>query len=93
VEETVYGLPQVSEVAVIGLPHPVWVEAVTAVVVLKSSQALTSDQLRAHCAAHLAPFKVPKRVLFVDSLPKNPSGKVLKRQLRESYGNHMQHHG
>ena len=89
VEETIYCLAQVSEVAVIGLPHPVWIEAVTAVIVLKSSHALTSDQLRQHCSAHLAPFKVPKRVLFVDSLPKNPSGKVLKRQLRESYSNLM----
>jgi fatty-acyl-CoA synthase len=92
VEETIYSLPQVSEVAVIGLPHPMWIEAVTAVVVLRSSHGLTSDQLRAHCAVHLAPFKVPKRVLFVDSLPKNPSGKVLKRQLRESYRNLMQDH-
>jgi fatty-acyl-CoA synthase len=92
VEETIYGLPQVSEVAVIGLPHPLWIEAVTAVVVLRSSHTLTSNQLRAHCAVHLAPFKVPKGVLFVDSLPKNPSGKVLKRQLRESYSNLIQDH-
>src|SRR4029077_20232920 len=74
VEETIYGLAQVAEVAVIGLPHPLWIEAVTAFVVLRSSHALTSDQLQAHCAACLAPFKVPKRVLFVGSLPKNPSG-------------------
>lgn len=92
VEEVIYGLPQVSEVAVIGLPHPVWIEAVTAVVVLKSSHMLTSGQLRAHCAVHLASFKVPKEILFIDSLPKNPSGKVLKRQLRESYRNLAQEH-
>jgi fatty-acyl-CoA synthase len=92
VEETIYGLAQVSEVAVIGLPHPLWIEAVTAVVVLRSSHTLTSDQLRAHCAVHLAPFKVPKHVLFIDSLPRNPSGKVLKRQLRESCSNLMQDH-
>jgi fatty-acyl-CoA synthase len=92
VEEVIYGLPQVSEVAVIGLPHPVWIEAVTAVVVLKSSHTLTSGQVQAHCAVHLAPFKVPKEILFIDSLPKNPSGKVLKRQLRESYRNLTQPH-
>jgi fatty-acyl-CoA synthase len=92
VEETIYGLAQVSEVAVIGLPHPLWIEAVTAVVVLRSGHTLTADQLRTHCAVHLASFKVPKRVLFIDSLPKNPSGKVLKRQLRESYSNLMQDH-
>lgn len=92
VEEVIYGLAQVSEVAVIGLPHPVWIEAVTAVVVLKSNHALISEELRAHCAARLAPFKVPKHILFTDSLPKNPSGKVLKRQLRESYRNLTQDH-
>jgi len=92
VEEAIYSLAQVSEVAVIGLPHPLWVEAVTAVVVLRSNQTLTADQLLAHCAVHLAAFKVPKRVLFIDSLPKNPSGKVLKRQLRESYSKPLQDH-
>ena len=92
VEEVIYGLPQVSEVAVIGLPHPVWIEAVTAVVVFKSGHVLTAAQLKAHCAGQLASFKVPKHVLFIDSLPKNPSGKVLKRQLRESYRNFIQDH-
>jgi fatty-acyl-CoA synthase len=92
IEETIYGLEQVSEVAVIGLPHPLWIEAVTAVVVLRGSHTLTADQVRAHCAIHLAAFKVPKRVLFIDSLPKNPSGKVLKRQLREAYSKLLQDH-
>ncbi len=85
VEEMIYRLPQVSEVAVIGLPDPRWVEAVTAVVVLKSGQALLETDVIAHCTTHMANFKAPKRVVFTDSLPKNPSGKLLKRELRQSY--------
>ncbi len=85
VEEALYRLPSVSEVAVIGLPHPKWVEAVAAVVVVKQGATLTEPQVLAHCAACLASFKAPKRVVFVDSLPKNPSGKLLKRELRQAY--------
>ena len=82
VEETIYRLPQVAEVAVVGLPHPRWVEAVVAVVVPKAGHTLTEAEVLAHCHAHLASFKSPKRVVFADALPKNPSGKLLKRQLR-----------
>jgi len=81
----IYRLPQVSEVAVIGLPDPRWVEAVTAVIVLKSGQTLLEADVIAHCTTHMASFKSPKRVVFTDSLPKNPSGKLLKRELRQSY--------
>ena len=82
VEEAIYQLAGVSEVAVFGLPHPHWIEAVTAVVVGKAGHALDEGQVIAHCRARLAGFKVPKRVVFVDALPKNPSGKMLKRELR-----------
>ena len=85
VEEAIYRLPQVSEVAVVGLPHPRWVEAVVAVIVIKAGQALTESQVLAHCNAQMAGFKAPKGVVFVDALPKNPSGKLLKRQLREQH--------
>ena len=85
VEEMIYRLSTVSEVAVIGLPDPKWVEAVTAVIVLKAGQALTEAEVLAHCNQHMASFKVPKRVVFADSLPKNPSGKLLKRELRTQY--------
>ena len=85
VEEMIYRLPQVSEVAVIGLPDPRWVEAVTAVVVVKAGQTLTEAEVITHCTTHMASFKSPKRVVFADSLPKNPSGKLLKRVLREPY--------
>ncbi|MGA8393694.1 MAG: acyl-CoA synthetase [Burkholderiaceae bacterium] len=85
VEEMIYRLPQVSEVAVIGLPDARWVEAVTAVVVVKAGQTLTEAEVIAHCTGHMASFKAPKRVVFADSLPKNPSGKLLKRELRQAH--------
>ncbi|MGA7809966.1 acyl-CoA synthetase [Bradyrhizobium sp.] len=85
VEETIYRLPAVSEVAVIGLPDPRWIEAVTAIVVVKSGQVLDEEAIIAHCTGAMAHFKVPKHVIFVDSLPKNPSGKLLKRELRQRF--------
>jgi len=91
VEEAIYRLPQVSEVAVVGVNHPRWVEAVVAVIVLKADQSLSQAEVLAHCNASMAGFKAPKGVVFVDALPKNPSGKLLKRQLRlahaELFGN------
>jgi fatty-acyl-CoA synthase len=85
VEEVIYQFADVAEVAVIGLPHHHWVEAVTAVVVLKSGAVPAADELIAHCASRLAGFKVPKKILFADELPRNPSGKILKRNLRETH--------
>jgi fatty-acyl-CoA synthase len=86
VEETVYRFEGVSEVAVVGLPHPYWIEAVTAVIVRKPGHdAMTEEQVIAHCRAQMAHFKVPKKVVFVDALPKNPSGKLLKRELRTRF--------
>ena len=85
VEEMIYRLSAVSEVAVIGLPDPKWVEAVTAVIVLKTGQSLTEAEVMAHCNQNMASFKSPKRVVFAQALPKNPSGKLLKRELRTQY--------
>ncbi|HMA10227.1 MAG TPA: acyl-CoA synthetase [Ramlibacter sp.] len=85
VEEMIYRLPAVSEVAVIGVPHPKWVEAVAAVIVVKAGQQLTEQEVLAHCQQHLAPFKTPKAIVFAPALPKNPSGKLLKRSLREQH--------
>ncbi len=85
VEEMIYRLPAVSEVAVIGVPHPKWVEAVAAVIVVKAGQTLTQQEVLAHCDRHLAGFKTPKAIVFAPALPKNPSGKLLKRDLRERY--------
>jgi fatty-acyl-CoA synthase len=85
VEEALYRLAGVSEVAVIGLPHPRWVEAVVAVVVPKAGATLSEDQVMGFAATQLAHFKCPKGVVFVDALPKNPSGKLLKRTLRQQF--------
>ncbi|MBJ7415193.1 MAG: long-chain-fatty-acid--CoA ligase [Niveispirillum sp.] len=86
VEEAIYLHPAVSEVAVVGTAHPRWIEAVTAFIVPKEGAHLTEADLLAHCAAHLAGFKTPKRVIFVDNLPRNASGKILKRDLRQLAG-------
>ncbi len=84
VEEIIYQIPDISEVAVIGLPDPYWVEKVVAVVVLKEPGNLTPSDVIAFCRQHLAPYKIPKDVVFVPHLPKNPTGKILKRDLRNS---------
>ncbi len=84
VEEHIYRLEGVSEVAVIGLPHATWIEAVTACVVVKPGHELDEAKVVAHCRELMAHFKVPKRVVFLPSLPKNPSGKLLKRELRKT---------
>ena len=81
VEDVLAGLPGLIEAAVIGLPDPEWGEAVTAVVVADPG-ALSADDLRARCRTSLAGYKVPRQVLFVDALPRNAAGKVLKRELR-----------
>jgi len=85
VEEAIYKDQRVQEVSVIGLNDPKWVEAVTAIVVLKQGQQMTEAELIAHARKELAPFKVPKKVIFVDALPKTPTGKILKREMRKTY--------
>ena len=83
VEDALYTHPAVAEVAVIATPDERWIEAVTAVVVLRSGQAADEAELIGHARTTLAPFKVPKRVHFTDELPRNQSGKLLKRVLRD----------
>ncbi len=85
VEEVIFHHPDVAEVAVFGLPHPTWIEAVTAVVVPKAGTALTAESVVTHARASLAGFKAPKHVEIVDQLPKNASGKILKRDLRQKF--------
>ncbi|MCV7303612.1 acyl-CoA synthetase [Mycobacterium barrassiae] len=85
VEEVLYRHNGIEEVAVFGLAHPVWVEAVAAAVVVRDGAHLAEEDVLSHCRTHLAGFKTPKHVFFVDSLPKNPSGKVLKRVLRDQF--------
>ena len=86
VEEALYRHDAVQEVAVFGVPHPIWVESVVAAVVTKSGADVAEADLIAHCRAGLAGYKTPKQIFFVDSLPKNPSGKLLKRDLRDRFG-------
>jgi fatty-acyl-CoA synthase len=85
VEEAIYRHPDVAEVAVFAIPDPRWVEAVTAAVVAKPGSSLTAESVLAVCAEHLASFKRPKHIDIVEALPKNPSGKILKRELRTRY--------
>jgi len=85
VEEVIYQDSRVQEVAVIGLSHPKWVEAVVAVVVPKSGETIQEQEIIDLCKKELAPFKVPKMVLFREQLPKTPSGKILKRDMRKIY--------
>jgi long-chain acyl-CoA synthetase len=85
VEEVVYTHPAVSEAAVIGLPDPTWGENVTAVVVLREGMTASEDEIIALCRDRLAGYKKPKKVLFVDEIPKNVSGKILKRELRDQF--------
>lgn len=82
VEEVIFRHPKVAEVAVFGVPHPKWIEAVAAVVVAKSGEALTVDEIEQYCLDTLSRFKVPKHIALRDKLPKNASGKILKRELR-----------
>ncbi|WP_062998096.1 acyl-CoA synthetase [Nocardia mikamii] len=83
VEDALYTHPAVAEVAVVGIPDEKWIEAVTAVVVLHDGRETTADALIAHVKDLIAPFKVPKSIRFAEALPRNQSGKLLKRELRE----------
>jgi fatty-acyl-CoA synthase len=85
VEESIFRHPDVAEVAVFGVPHPKWIEAVVAVVVPKVGKALTAEAVMLYCRDTLAGFKAPKHVVIADHLPKNASGKILKRDLRMAH--------
>jgi fatty-acyl-CoA synthase len=85
VEEAIYQLEGVAEVAVFGVSHPRWVEAVAAAVVPKDGASLTPETVIEHSRSVLAGYKTPKYVVIVEALPKNPSGKIVKRDLREQH--------
>jgi acyl-CoA synthetase (AMP-forming)/AMP-acid ligase II len=82
IERVLYEHESVVEAAVVGRPDDRWGEVPVAYVVLTSATTTTPDDLIEHCHRQLARFKVPKHVVLVDALPRNPSGKVLKRELR-----------
>jgi long-chain acyl-CoA synthetase len=85
IEDVILCHPAVHEVAVIGVPDETWGEAIKAIVALKEGQQATKEDIINFCKEHLASFKKPKSVEFIDAIPKNPYGKVLKRELREKY--------
>jgi acyl-CoA synthetase (AMP-forming)/AMP-acid ligase II len=85
IEDVILLHPAVHEVAVIGVPDETWGEAIKAIVALKEGQKATKEDIINFCKEHLASFKKPKSVEFIDAIPKNPYGKVLKRELREKY--------
>jgi len=85
VEEVLYTHPAVSEAAIIGLPDPVWGESVTAVIVLKPGMTTTEAEIIDAVKDRLAGYKKPKRVFFIDEMPKTVSGKLIKKDLRERF--------
>ncbi|NWF91881.1 MAG: long-chain fatty acid--CoA ligase [Syntrophaceae bacterium] len=87
IEELLYHHPKIRDVAVIGIPDPLWGESVKACVVLKPGERMKEEEVIEYCKRHLASYKKPKSVEFVDSLPRNPSGKVLKTVLRNRHLN------
>ncbi len=87
VENVLYGHPAVKEVAVIGVPDPYWVESVHALVVLQENAQATQEDIIGFCREQIAHYKSPRTVEFVESLPKNPQGKILKKDIRLRYWN------
>lgn len=85
VENAVYAHPKVADVAVIGVPDEKWGEAVKACVVVKEDEELSEAEVIAHAREHIAGYKCPKSVDFIEALPRNPSGKILRKDLRAPY--------
>jgi acyl-CoA synthetase (AMP-forming)/AMP-acid ligase II len=86
VEDILHSHPKIEEAAVIGVPNPEWGQEPRAFVVVKKGENIGPDEIMAYCRSRLAGFKRPRSVVFVDSLPRNPMGKVLKKELRQKYG-------
>jgi len=85
IEGTIYGLPAVLECAVIGVPHEKWGEEVKAIIVLKQGMTVTPDEVIEYCRDKMAGYKRPKSVEVWDELPKNPTGKILKKEIKEKF--------
>ena len=85
VQNALFSHPAVADVAVIGVPDDIWGEAVKSVVVRKPGAEVTPEALMVYARERIAGYKVPRSVDFVDALPRNPTGKILKRELRKPY--------
>jgi len=91
IEDVLYGHPKVLECAVIGVYDEEWGEAVKACVVCKPGETMTEEEVAEYCKDHLGSYKKPKSVDFMDTLPRNAAGKVLKRVLKEQYGKSLRY--
>ena len=87
IENVIYQLPEVADCAVLGVPDEKWGERPVAVIVTKKGTVLTAQAVELKCRQHLGRFKVPDQYIFRTELPRNPSGKILKRVLREELRN------
>jgi len=85
IEDSLLAHPAIADVGVIGYPHEKWGEAVKAVVVLQQGESLTEEELIEWCQGKIGRFKIPKSIVFTDSLPRTPTGKILKRVMREEF--------
>ncbi|MDP2729221.1 MAG: long-chain-fatty-acid--CoA ligase [Dehalococcoidales bacterium] len=86
VEGVLLSHPKVEDGAIIGVPDEEWGEVPLAVVVAKKGETVTAEELMEYCRVNLASFKRPRAVVFIDELPRNPMGKIIKKELREKYG-------
>lgn len=85
IEEVIHEHPNVSEATVIGMKHEKWGEVPMAIVVAKDGEKVTSDEIISFCTENMAKYKVPHQIEFLDALPRNLQGKVLKYKLREKF--------
>ena len=86
VEQALLSHPKIADVAIFGIPHKKWGEVGRAIVVLKPGEKMTEDEIKGFCQGRLAGYKIPKSVLYTDSLPRNAYGKVLKEEIKMRFG-------